>query len=425
MTDLVVNSDSTNNNDVTEKNGEVDIPEAAFTDDVMVIEPKFADYGTIHSIAEVPQHNSLHALLGPKTVLTSTPVEAETSSSSKDMVQGDLYQRQPLLVNSSKGDHWGSSKVNTDNDYCIEDDDVQKSGTNNGVIRIEMPSPIREEPRFPQERWKTFIAAIAMMLGFLATLISLSIVHNQVPLNDPPLPDVILDNVPEIDPALNVSEYIIVFNVISCIVCMIFHKHRFIIMRRIFLLMSLLYMYRAVTMFVTVLPLANRTYPCAPETNQTSVVEVLKRVIKMSAGFGLSINGDQIYCGDFIYSGHTVILVLSYLVISEYTPRKLWPVGIVYWVLSLLGIIFLEMSHAHYTIDVVIAYFITTRLFWLYHTLANHTYLRQATSHNLLGREWWFWLFQYFESNIEGPVPIQYEWPLPWPRRFHSKNRDS
>lgn len=183
-----------------------------------------------------------------------------------------------------------------------------------------------------------FAAAIAMMIGFLATLISLSIVHNQVPLNDPPLPDIILDNVPEIDPALNVSEYIIVFNVLSCIVCILLHKHRwvihnlkqnsnnssnklspfrFIIMRRIFLLMSLLYMYRAITMFVTVLPLANRTYPCAPESNHTSVVQVIKRVIKMSAGFGLSINGDQIYCGDFIYSGHTVILVLSYLVISE------------------------------------------------------------------------------------------------------------
>lgn len=75
-------------------------------------------------------------------------------------IAGDLYQRQPLLVNSSKGDHWGNSKVNTDNDYCMEDDDVQKSGSSNGIIRIEVPPPIREEPRFPQERWKTVFGKI-------------------------------------------------------------------------------------------------------------------------------------------------------------------------------------------------------------------------------------------------------------------------
>ncbi|KAL3285206.1 hypothetical protein HHI36_019321 [Cryptolaemus montrouzieri] len=414
----------TNNNEPTE-NFEMKVSFVDPYDQEMVIEPKFADYGSIHSAVDVPHNNPLHALLGPRTVLTSPPTEEpETSGTSKEMVQGDLYQRQPLLVNSTKGDHWGSPKVTTDNDYCIDDDDIQKSGASNGLIRIDMPPPSRDEPRFPQERWKTALAAIAMMFGFLATLVSLSIVHNQVP-HDPPLPDVTLDNVPEINPALNVSEYIIMFNVTSCIVCMVFHKHRFIIIRRIFLLMSLLYMYRAITMFVTVLPLANPTYPCAPESNQTTVLQVVRRVVKLSAGFGLSINGDQIYCGDFIYSGHTVILVLSYLVISEYTPKKMWIVGIVYWILSLLGIVLLEMSHAHYTIDVIVAYYITTRLFWLYHTLANNAYLKQSTAHNLLSREWWFWFFQYFEGGVEGPVPIQFEWPLPWPRGLHSKNRDS
>ena len=44
---------------------------------------------------------------------------------------------------------------------------------------------------------------------------------------------------------------------------------------------------------------------------------MLRRVVKIMSGFGLSINGQHVYCGDFIFSGHTMILILSYLIISE------------------------------------------------------------------------------------------------------------
>lgn len=54
-------------------------------------------------------------------------------------------------------------------------------------------------------------------------------------------------------------------------------------------------------------------------------------------------------------------------------------------------------------------------------------YFQQHGPNNSLARLWWFPLFKYFEKNIGGPVPRQYDWPLPWPRRFLTKhpNRDS
>jgi shingomyelin synthase len=88
-------------------------------------------------------------------------------------------------------------------------------------------------------------------------------------------------------------------------------------MRRVFMILAALYLMRSVTMFVTVLPVSSHKYYCAPKMNATSSVVVLKRAWQLMIGFGLSINGKHTYCGDYIYSGHTVILVMSYLIIAE------------------------------------------------------------------------------------------------------------
>lgn len=88
-------------------------------------------------------------------------------------------------------------------------------------------------------------------------------------------------------------------------------------MRRVFLIMSILYFLRSITMYVTVLPVSSTKYYCSPKSNGTTIAVVSKRVFQLMSGFGLSINGKHTYCGDYIYSGHTVMLVLGYLVIAE------------------------------------------------------------------------------------------------------------
>ena len=48
-----------------------------------------------------------------------------------------------------------------------------------------------------------------------------------------------------------------------------------------------------------------------------TVLIVLRRAVKILSGFGLSMNGQHVFCGDFIFSGHTMIFLLCYLVIIE------------------------------------------------------------------------------------------------------------
>merc|ERR1712000_92900 len=78
-------------------------------------------------------------------------------------------------------------------------------------------------------------------------------------------------------------------------------------------------------MFLTVLPVADKKYQkniCMGPSNQTTAFVVAQRVLKLISGMGLAINGKHVYCGDYIYSGHTMSLVMAYLIIKEYSPRR-------------------------------------------------------------------------------------------------------
>ena len=92
---------------------------------------------------------------------------------------------------------------------------------------------------------------------------------------------------------------------------------RCIVLRRIFLLVGIHYYYRAVTMYVTALPKPNPDYYCEPKLNHTTPLIIFQRVLRLLSGMGLSINGKHNFCGDYIYSGHTMTLIMTYLVIKE------------------------------------------------------------------------------------------------------------
>lgn len=74
----------------------------------------------------------------------------------------------------------------------------------------------------------------------------------------------------------------------------------------------------------------------------------------------------------------------------------------------MFGIFFILAAHEHYSIDVFVAFYISSRLFLYYHTLSNNQALMQRDS---VRTRIWFPLFSYFEANIEGIIPNEYETP--------------
>ena len=106
-------------------------------------------------------------------------------------------------------------------------------------------------------------------------------------------------------------------SLVAAIIVVVFHAHRFILLRRIFFLLGLLYFYRSVTIFVTVLPKSDRNYKCSEKAESITALLVINRVIQILSGGGLSINGKHVYCGDYIFSGHTIVFVMAYLCIKQ------------------------------------------------------------------------------------------------------------
>ena len=103
------------------------------------------------------------------------------------------------------------------------------------------------------ERWKLSIAVVYGLFVSWLTAVTMTIVHDRVPdMNKyPPLPDIILDNVPHIPWAFEMAEISGMTLLTIWLIVVIFHRHRFIIARRCFAIGGTVFLLRCFTMLIT------------------------------------------------------------------------------------------------------------------------------------------------------------------------------
>ncbi|CAD7082471.1 unnamed protein product [Hermetia illucens] len=279
--------------------------------------------------------------------------------------------------------------------------------------------PLSIDGRATSIQPEVFKTVISLGYAFLVTWITafvMVVVHERVPdmKRYPPLPDIFLDNVPHIPWAFHMCEITgtILFTLWLC-VCIV-HKHRLVLLRRFFALAGTVFLLRCVTMLITSLSVPGTHLQCNPndhkvdDTNLTvsDAIELrISRAYTIWSGLGMSIRGVRT-CGDYMFSGHTVALTLLNFFITEYTPRNLYFLHTLTWLLNMFGIFFILAAHEHYSIDVFVAFYITSRLFLYYHTLANNQALM---SHDSTRTRIWFPMFSYFESSVDGIIPNEYD----------------
>ncbi|XP_073408156.1 sphingomyelin synthase-related protein 1 isoform X3 [Dendrobates tinctorius] len=258
--------------------------------------------------------------------------------------------------------------------------DFDGHGTNSSVEPHQYSNGKHKYPpkRLDPEYWKTAISCIYVFIVFGFTSFIMVIVHERVPdmQTYPPLPDIFLD--------------------------------RSILLRRLCSLMGTVFLLRCVTMFVTSLSVPGEHLQCSGKLYDNMWAK-LQRAFAIWSGFGMTLTGVHT-CGDYMFSGHTVVLTMLNFFVTEYSPRNWNFLHTLSWVLNLFGIFFILAAHEHYSIDVFIAFYITTRLFLYYHTLANTRAYQQSRRARI-----WFPMFSFFECNVKGPVPNEYCWPFSRP----------
>lgn len=265
----------------------------------------------------------------------------------------------------------------------------------------------RHQQYQPQpEIWKTLVALLYFFSVTWITAFTMVIVHDRVPDMDkyPPLPDFVLDNIPLIPWAFQMCELCIMCLAIIWFTILVFHKHRWILLRRMFSLFGSVFLLRCFTMLITSLSVPGRHLDCRALPYETMREKLYQAYIIWSHA-GLATQGVRT-CGDYMFSGHTVTLTLLNFFITEYSPGNYYFIHTISWVLNLFGIFFILAGHEHYSIDVFIAFYISTRLFLYYHALANNRALYQS---DRARTKIWFPLFSFFESSVTDIVPNHFE----------------
>jgi len=263
------------------------------------------------------------------------------------------------------------------------------------------------------ERWKLALAICYALFVSWLTAVVMTVVHDRVPdMNKyPPLPDIILDNVPHIPWAFEMTEITGMTLLTIWLLVIIFHKHRFIIARRFFAIAGTIFLLRCFTMIITSLSVPGVHLDCKPRPYGTWANRLHNAYIIWS-GAGLSLQGVRT-CGDYMFSGHTVSLTLLNFFITEYTSRRIYFLHTFTWLCNCFGVFFILAAHEHYSIDVFVAFYITSRLFLYYHTLVNNRAVTKYQESFDAKRTWFYFpLFSFFEQNIDGRIPNDFQLPL-------------
>ncbi|KAL3315953.1 hypothetical protein Ciccas_005398 [Cichlidogyrus casuarinus] len=290
---------------------------------------------------------------------------------------------------------------------------ISGSSTTSSSLNQTLPNLFEKTDPVKVSLLRLLISALYAFLAVGVTSFVMVLVHERVPVTSkyPPLPDIILDNIPYINWAFEATECVgLILLIIWCLV-LIFHKHRFILIRRQFSLFGTIFLLRSVTMYITSLSVPGRHLEaeCKPYVFH-SLTDRLSRAFEIWFGFGMTIRGVRT-CGDYIFSGHASCLTLLNFCITEYTPRCFISLHIFSWILNAFGVFFILAAHEHYSIDIFIAIYITSRLFLYYHTLANNSQF-MLDAHNNQRTAIWFPLFHFFEGDVRGVVPNEFENPL-------------
>ncbi|CAI4226578.1 unnamed protein product [Auanema sp. JU1783] len=270
-------------------------------------------------------------------------------------------------------------------------------------------------------RWPTFVALICVGIGWALNEVALAWIHERVPRDVPPLPDLWFSFFPEVRGAIRVTEYIMLILTLNALIIVICHQHRWIVARRVFFCAGLAYCFRALCITIFQVPVPSVNTYCAPKTNGSMEI-IAARVARMFWSAGIEQLRPRELCGDLIVSGHTLTIFTAFFTFKYYAPKKLKMVGYLFNVLAFMAVIAILLARKHYTIDVVLGYTVSSRIFMEYHSLMV-SYHDGGMDRNILSWSWWSPFVSFFERDAPPPHIFHnhIEWPSSCPNKIRRR----
>jgi len=121
---------------------------------------------------------------------------------------------------------------------------------------------------FPADITKLFVSFLYAVFASWITAFTMVLAHERVPdmAKYPPLPDIVLDHVPLMPEAFKLAETCGLILCLTWITILVFHKHRFVLLRRFFSIISTIFLLRSVTIYATSLSVPGTHLACEGKT---------------------------------------------------------------------------------------------------------------------------------------------------------------
>ncbi|VBB29114.1 unnamed protein product [Acanthocheilonema viteae] len=252
-----------------------------------------------------------------------------------------------------------------------------------------------------------------LVLAAFSNWIALAYIHDFV--GRKALPDIVFSVVPELLWTLKVGDAMVTLCSTSFFTLLFLHKNRIIIIQRTAFILACLYTMRTLSLLCTQLPpgYIDNNKRCRGISNRTSQQwgVIISRVLSQAGKLGFQDMDDEMLCGDLLFSGHTLAMVVSSLTVAYYLPDSFRSLRYIPRVLSWIGMVCMVISRTHYTIDVLFAYWLSTAVFNIYHAFCEIDLTNRKLS--VLYRLWIMRIVGWLEVDITpGRIENRLEFPL-------------
>ncbi|KAJ2745480.1 hypothetical protein GGI20_002145 [Coemansia sp. BCRC 34301] len=186
------------------------------------------------------------------------------------------------------------------------------------------------------------------------------------------LQDQLLERLPLLERAWISDKFVgtsVIISIIGGCVCARGWRQRLMLIRRIGWMVAVLYFLRSITISVTTVPPSIGSCKIAVPQSMWQVIKATPDILAGNIG----------QCTDKIFSGHTAILLISFLFWQRYATH--WIIRAYSAVHTTVGILTVLLARYHYTIDVVIGALLTFFVHHLYYSALDFA-IRIRTEHD-------------------------------------------